>query len=86
MTREMVTTVIDGDTFHTATQRVRLAHVNASEIGESGSVRATNKLRSLIDGKFVSIDQKSISYGRAVAEVKVGDLSVNDEMRKFLGN
>ena len=87
MKREKVTSVIDGDTFDTATRRVRLAEVNAPEKGRRGYSEATSKLKRLIDGKTVSIGKVlSFSYGRDVCEVKVDNLSVNNEMRKFLGN
>ena len=77
--------VIAGDTFETPSgQRVRLAGVEAPEKGRPWSVKATQELESLIGGKNVVIDPLGASYGRIVAEVKVGGRSVNIIMKKYL--
>ena len=83
--KETVTRVIDGDTFRTSSRKhsVRLANVNAPEKGRKGGAKATQQLKSLIQGKKVEV--KTIArdvYGRAVAEVKVGRKSVNKQMGK----
>lgn len=83
--KETVTRVIDGDTFRTSSRKhsVRLANVNAPEKGRKGGTKATQQLKSLIQGKKVEV--KTIArdvYGRAVAEVKVGRKSVNKQMGK----
>lgn len=82
--KEKVTRVIDGDTFRTASRRhsVRLANVDAPEKGKPGAAVATGRLRSLIGRKNVSIQTVARdTYGRSIANVKVGRRSVNKVMR-----
>ena len=77
-----VTKVIDGDTFQTNTETIRLANVNAPEKGTAGALAATNYLRSLIGGKIVTIQPRATDvFGRTVADVWVGNLHVNQAMR-----
>ena len=77
--------VIDGDTFETNSgQRVRLAGVDAPEKGKRGSVKATEKLKSLIVKKDIIVDPIGISYGRIVADVEVDGKSVNKSMQRHL--
>ncbi len=87
--REKVTKVIDGDTFETASRKnpVRLANVDAPEKGEPGAAKATDALRKMIQGEEVTIDTVARdSYGRSVANVKVGGKSVNKAMKgKLIG-
>lgn len=83
--KETVTRVIDGDTFKTdrRTHPVRLANVDAPEKGQPGAARATEELRKLVEGKEVAIDTVARdTYGRAVANVKIGRQSVNKAMRE----
>ena len=83
--KEKVTRVIDGDTFCTDKRKnpVRLANVDAPEKGERGYQKATTDLRSLIKGQEVSIDTVARdTYGRSVANVKVGRNSVNKAMQQ----
>jgi len=85
--KEKVTKVIDGDTFKTASRKnpVRLANVDAPEKGQSGSIKATEALRKMIQGEEVKIDTVSRDkYGRAVANVYKGRESVNKKMQKKL--
>ena len=85
--KETVTKVIDGDTFKTSSRKhsVRLANVNAPEKGKPGSVKATQSLRSLIQGKKVQIDTVARdTYGRSIAKVKVENKSVNKAMNQKL--
>ena len=85
--KETVTRVIDGDTFLTKSRKrsVRLADVDAPERGKSGSVKATQKLKRLIQGKKVEVQTVARDvFGRAVAKVKVGNKSVNRAMSKKL--
>lgn len=85
--KEKVTKVVDGDTFLTASRKhpVRLANVDAPEKGQRGAPRAREALRELIQGKEVVIDTKARdSYGRSVANVKVGRRSLNKAMRDRL--
>jgi len=85
--KEVVTRVIDGDTFETASRKysVRLANVNAPETGQRGGAAATRALKQLIEGEKVSIDTVARDkYRRAVAKVKVGRRSVNKAMNDKL--
>jgi endonuclease YncB( thermonuclease family) len=84
--KEVVTKVIDGDTFKTAsrTRPVRLANVDTPEKGSPGSAIARSALERKILGKTVSIDTVARdTYNRAVANVKVGGKSVNKAMKRF---
>lgn len=83
--KERVTKVIDGDTFKTAGRKnpVRLANVDAPERGEPGGAAATERLRRLIQGEAVRIEtQARDRYGRSVANVYLGNKSVNKQMRR----
>lgn len=67
----VVNWVIDGDTFNvTAGERIRLADIDAPELGETGYDIAKNLLISLAYGKTVYLDIDDISrtdpYGRLV--------------------
>lgn len=82
---ERVTGVIDGDTFETASRKhpVRLANVDAPERGEKGYGASKAKLIKLIGGRDVTIRPVARDkYGRTVARVRVGEISVNSEMRR----
>lgn len=76
---DMISTVVsvyDGDTFTLATgERVRLADLNAPEIGESGSYEARDYLSSLVRQKTVYLDvddkYRTDYYGRLVCVVYV---------------
>ena len=82
-----VTKVIDGDTFETNSgQRIRLANVDAPEKGQKRAALATAKLRDEVEGKTVSIKPVGVSYGRVVADVKIGPKSVNRVMQRFVKN
>lgn len=83
--KEMVTRVIDGDTFITDSRKnsVRLANINAPEKGAPGAAAATRALRDLIQGDEVIIDTVARDkYGRSVASVKIGNRSVNAAMKR----
>ena len=84
--KEMVTKVIDGDTFMTGSRKnaVRLSNVDTPEKGQSGYSNAKTELTKLIQGKEVSIDTKARDkYGRSVANVKIGTRSVNKAMKPY---
>ena len=83
-TGERVTRVIDGDTFETAMGSVRLAGVNAPELGSQKGQKAKRDLEGMIGGKTVSIEVVGYSYGRRVAEVKIGSWSINKAMKSKL--
>ncbi len=83
--KETVTRVIDGDTFRTSCRKhsIRLANTDAPEKGTKGGASATKQLKRLIQGKKVEV--KTVArdtYGRAVANVKIGNKSVNKAMSK----
>ena len=85
--KEKVTRIIDGDTFQTSSRKnsVRLANVDAPEIGKPGARKATNFLKNLINDKEVVIDTVARDkYGRSVAKVKAGGKSINKAMRNKL--
>ena len=75
--------VRDGDTFRTTAQIwVRLARVNAPEIGTPSGQRAKETLERLIFGKPITYESVARdNYGRIVAEVWVNGTNVNDYMR-----
>ena len=84
--KEKVTKIIDGDTFMTSsrTKPVRLANVDTPEKRQKGYGSAKNALADLISGSKVTVDTKARDvYGRAVANVKVGNKSVNNAMKKY---
>ena len=67
---DYVTSVTDGDTFDTSTQRIRLANINAPETSTPEGQRATAYLKFLIELKRVTI--KSVAtdnYDRVIAHV-----------------
>jgi len=74
--KETVTRVIDGDTFLTKSRKrsVRLANVDSPERGRKGSIKATQKLKKLIQGKQVEV--------HTVARDVLGKTSVNRAMSK----
>lgn len=84
MPKAKVQKVIDGDTFITDKGKsVRLANVNAPEKGRRGAPEARRQLRALVSRKQVNVDVVAHDrYGRSIANVKVGNKSVNSAMRK----
>ena len=83
--KETVTRVIDGDTFLTATRKhpIRLAGVDTPERGTKAGTAATRKLKNMIEGRKVSVQTVARDvFGRAVANVRVGNKSVNSAMEK----
>jgi len=85
MPKTKVVKVIDGDTFQGQRKTfVRLAGVDAPEIGTKGAVAAKEFLDNLVKGKTVTYTEDAMSYGRIVGKVKVGSKSVNKEMKKFV--
>ncbi len=83
MAKVKVSKVSDGDTFVTQDgTKVRLANVNAPEKGQRGAPQARSDLRRLISRKQVNVETVARDpYGRVVANVKVGNKSVNKAMR-----
>lgn len=75
--------VISGDTFNTnRLVRMRLARVNVPAIDTLEGQYAKELLESLILSKFITYDiVAEDAYGRALAEVWVNKINVNDAMR-----
>lgn len=85
--KEKVIKVIDGDTFLTNSRKnaVRLANVDAPEIGQRGGQAAKKSLSELILTETVSIDTKARDvYGRSVANVKLGRISINKAVKDLI--
>ena len=85
--KETVTRVIDGDTFLTARRKhpIRLAGVDAPERGTKAGTAATRKLKTMIQNKKVTVQTVARDvYGRAVANVKVGNKSINETIKKCI--
>ena len=83
--KEKVTKVIDGDTFETSSRKhpVRLVGVDTPEKGQPGYAAAKKALQNLIAGQEIAVDTKARdTYRRSVANVKVGNKSVNNAMKK----
>ena len=84
--KEIVTKVIDGDTFETNIRKhpVRIANIDTPEKRQPGYQKAKKELSDLIMGKEVSVDTVARDvYNRAVANVKIGRISVNKKMKEF---
>lgn len=79
---EKVVDIIDGDTFLvTNSRKIRLAGVEAPEVGLCGSTESAKLLSTLIKGKNVKLIPITTDvYGRNVASVYVGNTYVNKEM------
>lgn len=82
MGRAKVTKVIDGDTFKVrGGKSIRLANVRTPEMGTKGGAKARNELKTQIGGKTVNYKTVGKSYGREVANVRLGNKLVNQVMR-----
>ncbi len=81
-----VRSVTDGDTLVLADgRRVRLAQVDAPETNECFGSQSTQALRTLVEGRMVTVRRPSNGpeldrFGRTVAEVSVEDHSVNEQL------
>ncbi len=82
--------VVDGDTFDvtpswlyqgTSGPRVRIANVNAPELRQPGGLQAKTKLENAVLGKHVQLQARTVSYGRLVADVRVGELDIAGLLR-----
>lgn len=85
--RRKVVGVPDGDTIRLArkihgTNKIRLANVDAPEMGSRDGEKARNILRGMVGGKQVIIEPVGRSYDRLVANVKIGRRSVNKRMKE----
>lgn len=82
--RLRVVRVIDGDTLVIkAGDRVRLAGLDAPEIGKCGSKEATRILSSFISGKIIKIDSEDRdNWGRRLGIIYTEGINVNLELVK----
>lgn len=90
--RATIVKVVDGDTVHAdidmgfdAHIRVtlRLAGINAPEMGSKEGVAARDALRSLVENAAVTVKTKKDrreKFGRYLATLFVGDMDVNARM------
>jgi len=84
MPKGKVTKVIDGDTLKIRNKSIRLANVDAPEMGSKWGAWSKNQLKDIVQNKTVSYKPVAKSYGRVVAEVKLRGKSVNQAMRNKL--
>ena len=85
-TKEIVTKIIDGDTFETNKRKysVRIADMDTPEKRQHGYQDAKKALADLILGKEVTIDPVAKDkYKRTVAKVKIGKFLVKTKMKKY---
>lgn len=83
MSKGKVSQVRDGDTIKIAYGPwIRLANVDAPELRTKGGAVAKQELAKLVAGKTVTFNEVGKSYGRVVADVKIGGKDVNAAMRK----
>ena len=82
----VVETVLDGDTFRLNTgETVRLAEVDAPQVGSAAYAQAFEKLKQLVEGKAILYDQRTVdNQGHIVADVWVNSFYINDEMYRFI--
>ena len=85
MPKTKVKEVVDGDTIKGLRNTfIRLAGVDAPEMGTKGGSAAKAELKDMVLGKTISYTEDAMSYGRIVGEVKLGSKSVNKEMKKVV--
>jgi len=84
--KERVTKIFDGDTFLTRVRKkpVRLNDVNTPDKREQGYQDAKKALERLIGNKEITVDTIARDkWGRPIANVKLGNQSVNRAMKKY---
>ncbi len=79
--------VVDGDTIDVeGVGRVRLVGVNTPERGEPGYQSATDFVKSMVEGKVVSLDiddaKRYDKYDRTLAVVYIDHINLNQELLK----
>ncbi|MFB5631373.1 MAG: thermonuclease family protein [Nitrosopumilaceae archaeon] len=82
---DYVTRIVDGDTIHTASKKIRLSLTNTPETYQVGFNEATEFTKSLCPvGSKIIIDQDDLQrvdqYGRILAKVFCGDKVLNSEL------
>ena len=77
--------VVDGDTIDIrAGPRVRLDRVDAPELHRPGGMAAWSCLQELVGGRWIGYYQHAVDvFGRAVADVWVDGIWVNEHMRRM---
>lgn len=72
----------DGDTCRSISgERIRLACVDAAEVGEPGSQAATQALRELVEGRTVGIRRITKDrYSRTIAELYADNVNVGEQL------
>jgi micrococcal nuclease len=80
-----VTRIVDGDTIHTATMKIRLSLTNTPETYQDGFSDATEFTKKLCPvGSKILVDQDDLQrvdqYGRILAKVFCGDKVLNSEL------
>ncbi|GBF24916.1 hypothetical protein MnTg01_01262 [archaeon MnTg01] len=82
---DYVTRIVDGDTIHTATLKIRLSLTNTPETYQEGFNEATEFTKKLCPvGSEILVDQDDLQrvdkYGRVLAKVFCGDKVLNSEL------
>ncbi len=82
---DYVTRIVDGDTIHTATLKIRLSLTNTPETYQDGFIEAADFTKSLCPvGSRIIVDQDDLQrvdqYGRVLAKVFCGDKILNSEL------
>jgi micrococcal nuclease len=82
---DYVNRIVDGDTIHTATLKIRLSLTNAPETYQDGFREATEFTEKLCPvGSKILVDQDDLQrvdqYGRVLAKVFCGDKVLNSEL------
>lgn len=80
----VVTHIVDGDTLDIGNKRIRLALVDTPEMGDIGYFEATEFTSDFCPVGTIAYydvdDGQGLSYGRTIAEVFCGGLSLNAEL------
>jgi endonuclease YncB( thermonuclease family) len=79
-----VLVVMDGDTLFVKSgglkAKIRLANIDAPEKDQPFGDRSLESLQSLVGGKVIQVESKAVDkFGRTIALVNIGDISVNEE-------
>ncbi len=79
--------VIDGDSFKTTADEMRLEGVEAPEYNSEAGQKTKRKLEELILNKNIEYEEKARDvYRRLVVQVWVDGKNVNDAINRFLEN
>ena len=75
--------VLDGDTFVSEGEKIRIAGVDTPEKGKPGSITEKNYLKRQIEGKNVVFTQVARDkFGRRVGHVYKGGKSIGKKIKK----